>query len=1277
MKADTTGNENPVSVKRTEKATPLFSLFAGVLLLLFSSLPGSMRAQIYEPDGLRMPGDWNAWANTTNMGGEFDLLRNSTGTLRWQTTFHYIGTSGNQEFKFTSTSFADPWGNQWAGNASFAVNALCGVTYGTPSEPNNKISITQDKWYTVNFEDNGYANTRAIFMESSAGPVNIISVLQHPLLVTSSDNVEVSFHTSSNPSPEEKFYLRYSTDNWATSSVSAIPASGTAIIPMQPDSTVVSYYVFSSTINNPQQDYDMVTIRLNNNNNLNYSYIVGQTISCGQVIDVVTTDPAFPLDNGPVTVYFNAELGNGGLFDYNGDVYAHTGVITNLSGSNTDWKYVKTDWGQNTPETKLDSISNNLYSLQIENIRQYYGVPPNETILKMAFVFRGGEPNPQGNYPEHKNADGTDILLDVYVPALNVKILSPSRREPLVSPNQVLPVCIEALQNQTISIYLNDSLLLTGTETSMTYPLEMQGMAPGTYWVKAVADGITGQARDSVSIYLRGPVIVQDLPAGMKNGINYIDNSTVTLVLHDPAGLKNFAFAIGEYSNWLPSDATYMKRTPDGKHYWITFTGLQSQNEYAYQYYIDGKLKLADAYADKILDPWNDRWIPTVNYPDLKQYPFDRTTGPVSIFQLGQDPYMWTMDNFIPPAVNETQQDLMIYELLMRDFSDSKSLAGVLEKLDYLKGLGVNAIELMPVTEFDGNESWGYAPNFFFATDKFYGNKAAYKHFIDECHQRGIAVILDIVTNHAYGQCPLVQMYFDPTAGANGQPTPDNPWLNQQSPHPYSIGYDFNHESPNTREFFKQVFEHWLTEYKVDGFRLDLSKGLTQKYTGNDLVAWSAYDQSRVNILTDYYNYIKSVKSNAFMILEHLGDNSEETVLANTGMLLWSAMHDKYKQVGMGWQDNSNISWAYHGNRGWNYPNLIDYMENHDEERLMSEDLSYGNSSGNYNLKDTLSALNHMQMASVLFLGIPGPKMVWQFGELGYDYSILFNGGRTSPKPPRWDYWNQPARQELYRVYSAMAALRKSDAFRFGSFTSDLAGLGKRMWISHSSMNVVISANMGVNSIDMAPGFPSGGQWFDYFSGEAVAVTDPATQTFSIGPGEYKVFTNVKLPKPFHHLNFIVNDSITGIPLENASITLDNAGSQLTDALGKASFTSPPQTALLKVIKQGFKTYMYSIAVNSDLEKTILLKPVSGAGIENTNGQGHLKFYPNPARESITVSSDQEYTITFLSSDGRQLLRHRMQNLTEAIDISAFDKGVYLIRFENKKGCFYRKFVVQ
>ncbi|MGC8866223.1 MAG: alpha-amylase family glycosyl hydrolase [Bacteroidales bacterium] len=1231
----------------------VFWIISGILS------PHQLRAQIYQPDGVRMPGTWNGWANITGMGGPFDLQVINQGILRWQTAFQFTGNSGVQEFKFVSTAFGDPWGNQWAANTNVSLNQLNTFTYGTPSDPNNKVSLTSGKWYTVVFEDKGYADTRAIFMETSAQPVDLVSVSRQPLLVDPGQPASITAQLSGVPSPEEKFYLRLSTDNWTTSTQLNMALSGnqaTATIPGYPEGTEVKYYVFSSTLSNPVTDYDLVTLRKNDNGGQFYTYIVGAGIQCGQAVDVVYTDPAFPQEGQPVVIYFNAELGNGGLFNYTGDVYAHTGVITNLSTQASDWRYVKTEWGQNTPETQMTRISDNLYSLQINDIRAYYGVPASESILKMAFVFRGGEPASWGGYPEHKNADGTDIFEKVYPNQLNVKILSPSPRNPLASPDEVLPVCVEALLNDSIFLFLNNTLLTRLAGNSLAYPLELQGYAPGTYWIKAMASSGNQQVADSVSIYLRGPVNVAELPAGVKTGINYIDDHTVTMVLHDPVAKKHFAFVIGEFSDWKPSDETYMNRTPDGKYYWVTLTGLQPQKEYAYQYYIDGQLKIADPYAEKILDPWNDRWIPATSYPNLKAYPFDLTTGVVSVLQTAQKAYEWKVNNFTPPAVHITQSDLLVYELLLRDFTEDRTYRAAMEKLDYLQSLGVNTIELMPVMEFDGNESWGYAPNFFFAPDKYYGTADNLKAFIDACHQKNIAVILDIVTNHAFGLCPLVQMYFD-----GDKPSADNPWFNQQAVHPLSVGYDFNHESPYTRQFFKDVLTHWLTQYKVDGFRFDLSKGLTQKYTGNDLAAWSAYDQSRINILTDYYNHIKSVSPDALMILEHFANNDEEVVLANTGMLLWSGMHGQYKQVGIGWPENSNLSWAYHATRGFTYPNLVDYMENHDEERIMAEALQWGNATAGYNLKDTLTAVRHQEQAMVSFMGIPGPKMIWQFGEMGYDYSILYGGNRTANKPPRWDYLDNYQREHLTRVVAAMASLRKRDAFRLGSFTYDLSGTGKRMWISHASLNVTMASNMGVTGFDMAPGFAHAGTWYNYFTGESVNITDPAGQTFFFGPGEYRVFTDQPLPRPFYNFTVKVVDKNSGIPIDKVHIYLTPAGSRATGPDGTAQLTLLPTSVTLTLSHEGYQTLDTTFTPQADAVVTFQLTRGPNA-IEDTPVINAVKIYPNPCNDFIWVEGLQNKNIVIFTSTGQYLKQLFLKSKKEKIKLDELKPGLYFIR---------------
>ena len=166
--------------------------------------------------------------------------------------------------------------------------------------------------------------------------------------------------------------------------------------------------------------------------------------------------------------------------------------------------------------------------------------------------------------------------------------------------------------------------------------------------------------------------------------------------------------------------------------WWITLAGLDAGKEYAFQYYVGTKagevVRLADAYTEKILDPDNDKYIPASTYNESMAYP-EGGVGIVSTFKIQKDSYNWKVNDF--KIANPEQ--LVIYELHLRDFTASSDINGAMGKLSYLKAMGVNAIELMPVQEFDGNDSWGYNPCFFFAMDKAYGTKAMYKQFIDAC----------------------------------------------------------------------------------------------------------------------------------------------------------------------------------------------------------------------------------------------------------------------------------------------------------------------------------------------------------------------------------------------------------------------------------------------------------------------------------------------------------------------------------------------------------------
>ena len=342
--------------------------------------------------------------------------------------------------------------------------------------------------------------------------------------------------------------------------------------------------------------------------------LVGLLISLNGSAQIITTTPALPIDNQTVTVTFDAAQGTAGLSGFTGDVYAHTGVITDKSTSTSDWKYVKTAWGTNTPETKLTRLTANTYQLTITpDIRTYYGVPASEKILKMAFVFRSADASKEG-----KDTGGKDIFATVYENGLNVSFLSPSTFFSFVQANQPIDINITATDNDSIGLYLDNVRLKSTVSQSLTYTL----VATGTEKHLLVAKGYKGTqiTYDTAYYLVPGSTTTSLQPAGTHDGINYIDDHTVTLVLFAP--FKNYVYAIGDFNDWIPDNSYLMNK--DGDRYWITLSGLTPGKEYIFQYLIDGNLRIADPYTEKTSDP-NDKYISSTIYPDLIAYPDSKT----------------------------------------------------------------------------------------------------------------------------------------------------------------------------------------------------------------------------------------------------------------------------------------------------------------------------------------------------------------------------------------------------------------------------------------------------------------------------------------------------------------------------------------------------------------------------------------------------------------------------------------------------------------------------
>jgi 1,4-alpha-glucan branching enzyme len=827
----------------------------------------------------------------------------------------------------------------------------------------------------------------------------------------------------------------------------------------------------------------------------------------------VITEPAVPNAGNSVKIIFDASKGSGGLKDCSCDVYIHLGAVTENSVS-TAWSIVPFEWGTTDPKAKMKKLEGeaNLYTFELIP-NTFFDNPNGLTIYRLGMVFRNGDGTKEG-----KNSNGGDIFVNL-AQGFQVVFTSPTSSSISLEVGESYTFIAETPgEVADISFKLDDVQVKSGTSVqSLSYTYSAS--QPGTYKLVAEAKSGSNQDSETLDIEVFEASSIAPLPDGVKLGINYLSDSEVVLALNAPG--KKLVHAIGDFNNWMKTPAYQMNRTPDGEIFWLKITDLTPKKEYIFQYLVDGEIRIGDPYADKTSDPdYDQEIINQGRYSGLKPYPADKTQYQATYLQTGQEKYSWKFNSYERPAPEE----LVIYELLIRDFDDRRSYKAVEERLDYLQDLGINAIELMPVGEFEGNLSWGYNPSFFFAPDKYYGSKNDLKQLIDEAHGRGMVIIMDMVLNHAFGQNPMVRLYND---GEFGSPTPDNPWFNRDATHPFNVGYDFNHESEYTQSFVDSVNNYWLTEYKVDGFRFDLSKGFTQVVSGSNVGQWSQYDASRIKIWKHIYDKIKQNHPDAYVILEHLADNSEEKELADYGLMFWGNMNFDFREMAKG--QNKDFNWAYYGSRGWNEPNLVSYQESHDEERVMWETLTYGATSP-INLKQLENAVNRNQLLTAFYFGIPGSKMIWQFGEFGYDQEL--NNDRLAIKPTKWQYLDNPERQRLFQLYKEMIKLKaKYSVFSDPDKTTlNLSGTVKSIFLESEAIDVVMHGNFGLSTSGNMPlSFPKTGTWYNYFTGEELIVSGTSVN-FNLRPSEFYLFTDVKLEKPIEGI--LQEDFITSVPKE-------------------------------------------------------------------------------------------------------------------------------------------------
>lgn len=198
----------------------------------------------------------------------------------------------------------------------------------------------------------------------------------------------------------------------------------------------------------------------------------------------------------------------------------------------------------------------------------------------------------------------------------------------------------------------------------------------------------------------------------------------------------------------------------------------------------------------------------SMEYPDpASRFQPKGVHGPSSI--VDHNEYVWSDSNWRGVAL----EDMVIYELHIGTFTPAGTFESCAEKLDYLKSLGVNTIEIMPVAQFPGSRNWGYDGAYPFAAQNSYGGPEGLKHLVDQCHKKGMAVVLDVVYNHLGPEGAYLHEYA--------------PYFTDEYDTPWGAAVNYDQAySYGVRNFFLQNALSWLSDYHIDALRLDAIHGI-------------------------------------------------------------------------------------------------------------------------------------------------------------------------------------------------------------------------------------------------------------------------------------------------------------------------------------------------------------------------------------------------------------------------------------------------------------------
>ncbi len=635
-----------------------------------------------------------------------------------------------------------------------------------------------------------------------------------------------------------------------------------------------------------------------------------------------------------------------------------------------------------------------------------------------------------------------------------VDIVEPAAQE---AAREEVRVQLEAPGLDSVELWLNGERVETFTGEGPhvgTLPIAHLAYGPHTLVARGAHDSRT--KLDTIVFWHVPQMETAPLPEGIGFGATEHDDGTVTFALYAPG--KQFVSLIGCFNEW-DVEADRMHVAPDGT-WWIT--RAFAPGTYQYQYEIEGAMRLGDPYAREV------DWTNEEGEKGWK--PADART----VLHVGADPFPWSATDYQRPSLEE----LVVYELYIEDLAPGEGFEGVIAKLDYIADMGFNAIEPLPWHPWPGLESWGYNPAFHFAVEQLYGTPNDLKRLIDEAHKRGLAVIIDMVLNHAEWGSPIYQLY--------GNDYDASPYFREY--HGHNWGFPkIDQESPAVKRYVADVIRFWIEEYRIDGFRYDATR-----WTG-----WSGYNDWGAS----WYAYVaRNADPDNIQIAEHLP--IEPPLIIETEMDTgWHAEYRwRIREMLANARLNPDAFATVMDGRRVGFENSLQrmpYTESHDEERVVREMREAG--------FDEAEVFRRATAAIALPLTTPGVPMIYAGQEFG-EYTEKNVGWN----PLNWELLDEEPNRRLHAAMRALVRLRTSHPALREENLRILAAdpeTGLALYERDSSPHLVqVAVNFGRHPVEASVYLHSGARWRDVLAEQphAAGVTE-----LTLLPGEVRVWATV------------------------------------------------------------------------------------------------------------------------------------------------------------------------